>query len=401
MASELISIVKTSAARMLPEIIAIRRDLHQHPELSFEEKRTSEKVKAFLGKHEIPFTEGWAGYGIVASVRGDAQGPLVMMRADMDALPIAEANEVPYRSLHEGVMHACGHDVHTSSLLGSAVILHENRALIHGEVRFVFQPGEEKLPGGASMMIDEGLFSVGSPEWMIAQHVHPPLEAGHVGFRGGLYMASSDEIYITIKGKGGHAATPHLCIDPIVLSARVITALQEIISRGIDPLSPGVLTIGRLYSDGGATNVIPDAVHLEGTLRAMDETWRHATHGRIKDSIEKICLASGASADVRIVTGYPSLKNNEGVTSMCRENAVAFLGSDKVHELPQRMTSEDFAFYGQKVPASFYRLGTGWPEAEKNFPVHSSRFDINEMALETGMGLMAYIALSALSGRKD
>jgi amidohydrolase len=284
MASELISIVKALAARMLPEIIAIRRDLHQHPELSFEEKRTSEKVKAFLAKHEIPFTEGWAGYGIVASIRGAHQGPLVMMRADMDALPIAEANDVPYRSLHEGIMHACGHDVHTSSLLGSAAILHENRNVLHGEVRFVFQPGEEKLPGGASLMIDEGLFSVGTPEWMIAQHVHPPLEAGHVGFRGGLYMASSDEIYITIKGKGGHAAIPHLCIDPVVLSARVITSLQEIVSRGIDPLSPGVLTIGKIHSDGGATNVIPDAVHLEGTLRAMDEKWRHAAHDSITNA---------------------------------------------------------------------------------------------------------------------
>jgi amidohydrolase len=398
MASELISIVKTLAARMLPEIIAIRRDLHQHPELSFEEKRTSEKVKAFLAKHEIPFTEGWAGYGIVASIRGAHQGPLVMMRADMDALPIAEANDVPYRSLHEGIMHACGHDVHTSSLLGSAAILHENRNLLHGEVRFVFQPGEEKLPGGASLMIDEGLFSVGTPEWMIAQHVHPPLEAGHVGFRGGLYMASSDEVYITIKGKGGHAATPHLCIDPIVLSARVITALQEIVSRGIDPLSPGVLTIGKINSDGGATNVIPDAVHLEGTLRAMDETWRQSAHDKIKMLVENICQASGASADIRIAKGYPNLKNNESITSMCRELAVAFLGEDKVHELPQRMTSEDFAFYTRQVPASFYRLGTGWPEVDRNFPVHSSRFDINETALETGMGLMAYIALSALSG---
>jgi amidohydrolase len=401
MANDLLTIVKASAKRLLPSIIDIRRDLHQHPELSFEEKRTSESIKTFLAKYQIPFTEGWAGYGIVASIRGEADGPLVMLRADMDALPITEANDVPYRSLHEGIMHACGHDVHTSSLLGAAVILHENKKSIHGEIRMIFQPGEEKLPGGASLMIDEGLFSVGSPEWIIAQHVHPPLQAGHVGFRGGLYMASSDEIYITIKGKGGHAATPHLAIDPIVISARVITALQEMVSRSIDPLSPGVLTIGKINSEGGATNVIPDNVHLEGTLRAMDEKWRMDTHHRIRNLIEKICEASGAAATVNIVTGYPSLINDEGVTTICRNAAIDYLGADKVHELPQRMTSEDFAFYSQKVPASFYRLGTGWPETEKNFPVHSNRFDINETALETGMGLMAYITLTALSAPQD
>lgn len=397
MASELISIVNASAKRLLPSIIDIRRDLHQHPELSFEEKRTSERIKTFLAKYEIPYTEGWAGYGIVASVRGEADGPLVMLRADMDALPITEANDVAYRSKHEGIMHACGHDVHTSSLLGAAVILHENRKSIHGEIRMIFQPGEEKLPGGASLMIDEGLFSVGSPDWIIAQHVHPPLQAGHVGFRSGLYMASADEIYITIKGKGGHAATPHMCIDPIVIAARVVTALQEIVSRSIDPLSPGVLTIGKIYSDGGATNVIPDTVHLEGTLRAMDEKWRMDTQARIQNLVENICAASGATAVVQMVTGYPSLINHAGVTDMCREAAIAYLGAEKVHELPQRMTSEDFAFYSQKVPASFYRLGTGWPETERNFPVHSNRFDIDETALETGMGLMAFIALTALS----
>ena len=210
-------------------------------------------------------------------------------------------------------------------------------------------------------------------------------------------MASADEIYITIKGKGGHAATPHLCIDPIVIAARVVTALQEMISRTKDPMSPGVLTIGRIWSDGGATNVIPDSVHMEGTLRAMDERWRSDTHQRIKTLIEHLCIASGATNETKIVIGYPSLINDDKVTSMCREAAVQYLGEDKVHELPLRMTSEDFAFYTQLAPASFYRLGTGWEDAGRNFPVHSNRFDINEDALETGMGLLAYIALSDLS----
>lgn len=396
MASELIPIIKASAKGLLDSIVNIRRDLHQHPELSFQEKRTSEIIKSFLAKHGIPYTEGWAGFGIVATIHGNTEGPLVMLRADMDALPIREENDVPYRSLEEGIMHACGHDVHTSSLLGTAVILNELKAHIHGEIRLIFQPGEEKLPGGASIMIDEGLFTVGKPDRIIAQHVHPPLKAGHVGFRSGLYMASADEIYITIKGKGGHAATPHLCIDPIVIAARVVTALQEMISRTKDPMSPGVLTVGRIFSDGGATNVIPDTVHMEGTLRAMDEHWRSDTHQRIKTLVDHICIASGATNETKIVTGYPSLVNDDKVTSMCREAAVQYLGEDKVHELPLRMTSEDFAFYTRLAPASFYRLGTGWEDPERNFPVHSNRFDINEEALETGMGLMAFIALSEL-----
>lgn len=396
MASELITRIKATAKLLIPSIVNIRRDLHQHPELSFKEKRTSEIIKSFLAQHGIQFTEGWAGYGIVATIRGNTDGPLVMLRADMDALPIHEENDVPYRSAVDGVMHACGHDVHTSSLLGAAVILNELKANIRGEIRLIFQPGEEKLPGGASMMIDEGLFNVGKPDRIIAQHVHPPLQAGHVGFRSGLYMASADEIYITIKGKGGHAATPHLCIDPIVIAARVVTALQEMISRSKDPMAPGVLTIGRICSDGGATNVIPESVHMEGTLRAMDERWRLETHQRIKTLIDHICVASGATCEAKIVTGYPSLINDDKVTSMCREAAIQYLGEDKVHELPLRMTSEDFAFYTQLAPASFYRLGTGWEDPERNYPVHSNRFDINEDALETGMGLMAFIALSGL-----
>jgi amidohydrolase len=321
-----------------------------------------------------------------------------MLRADMDALPILEETQVSYRSLHEGVMHACGHDVHTSSLLGVAAILHENRKYIHGEVKMIFQPGEEKLPGGASMMINEGLFTPTTPAWILAQHVHPPLPAGHVGFKNGVYMASADEIYITITGKGGHAATPHLCVDPIVIAARVVTALQEIISRNLDPVSSGVLTIGRIASEGGATNVIPDRVVLEGTFRAMDEVWRYQAHQMIRNLVEHICQASGATVSINIVIGYPCLKNDDKVTNMCRDAAIQYLGSDKVHDLPTRMSSEDFAFYSQHVPAAFYRLGTGWAESDRNYPVHSSRFDVNEEALETGMGLMSFITLTNLAG---
>jgi amidohydrolase len=393
MSNELIQEIKGYARQFYPDVVNVRRDLHQHPELSFQEVRTGEKIKSFLHAAGITFTSGWAGNGIVATIQGSLQGPAVMLRADMDALPIKEENDVPYKSSHEGIMHACGHDVHTSCLLGAAKILTKYKDKIRGEVKFVFQPGEEKLPGGASIMMEEGLFKNSKPQWMIAQHVHPPLPAGHVGFRKGLYMASADELYIRILGKGGHAATPHLCVDPIIIAARVVTALQEIISRTIDPVSPAVLTIGKMFSEGGATNVIPDVVNLEGTLRAMDERWRMETHKRIEKLVKEICEASGAKAEVRIEKGYPSLINDDRVTEMCKASAVAFLGKDFVHDLPQRMTSEDFAFYSQVVPATFYRLGTGKPEPEINYPVHSSRFDIDETALETGMGLMAYIVM--------
>ncbi len=389
----LIRRLRDRASELLPTVTGIRRDLHQHPELSFQEVRTSEKIKSQLKALGIPFTADWAGHGIVAEIRGDADGPLVMLRADMDALPIREANDVPYKSVHEGIMHACGHDVHTAALLGAATLLQETREHLQGCVKLIFQPGEEKLPGGASLMIQQGLLEKEKPKWIAAQHVFPSLPAGHVGFRSGLYMASADELYITIRGKGGHAATPHLCIDPVPVAARIVTALQELISRQIDPLSPAVLTIGRMYTDGGATNVIPESVVLEGTLRAMDEAWRFHTHRRLVHLVESICHGSGTEAEVRIEVGYPCLINDDHVTAGCRQAAIDYLGAEYVHELPQRMTSEDFAFYSQHVPATFYRLGTGWPD-RVNPPVHSNKFDIQESALETGMGLMAFLVLS-------
>lgn len=396
MPDNIIAIIRESARQFYPEVVDMRRELHMHPELSFEEANTSNRIQEFLRKHGIEFTAGWAGHGIVASIKGQSEGPVVMLRADMDALPIHEENDIPFRSVHDGIMHACGHDVHTSSLLGVAAILNKLKNDFKGEVKLIFQPGEEKLPGGASIMIKEGLFKPIAPEWIIGQHVFPSLPSGHVGFREGLYMASADEIYIRINGRGGHAATPHLCIDPILIASHIVVNLQEIISRHIDPMTPAVLTIGRIYSDGGATNVIPDTVFLEGTLRTMDESWRHRAHQMIRDIVDHTCTASGATAETRIEIGYPSLKNDEAITSLCRNAAIEYLGQDKVHGLPQRMSSEDFAFYTHVVPGTFYRLGTGWTDTDKNFPVHSNKFNIDETALETGMGLMAFIALSNL-----
>lgn len=389
----LASSVKQKAKSLFPAIVSLRRDLHAHPELSFQEKRTSEKIKTFLDEHQIPYTDHWAGHGIVAKIAGYHNGPVVMLRADMDALPIREENDVEYRSRHDGVMHACGHDVHSSSLCGVGAILNDHREFLKGEVQLIFQPGEEKLPGGASVMLKEGLLDNNQPKWILAQHVFPSLPAGHVGFRQGLYMASADEIYITIIGKGGHAGMPHQSIDPVVISSRVILALQEITSRQSNPLSPNVLTIGKINSEGGATNVIPGKVFLEGTLRAMDETWRQQAHDHIQRIVEHTCFASGATCEVKIEKGYPCLINDELITEMCKRSAIEFLGNDNVHLLPQRMTSEDFAFFTHAIPGCFYRLGTASEDGRNSHSVHTSRFDIDESALETGMGLMAYITL--------
>lgn len=393
MKHDLIPFIREAAQHLLPDIIGIRHELHMYPELSFNEAETSKRIQRILQQHDIAFTTGWAEHGIVASIKGIEAGPLVMLRADMDALPILEANTVSYASKNQGVMHACGHDVHMSSLLGAGILLKQFSSSLKGEVRMVFQPGEEKLPGGASLLIKEGLFANDKPERMFGQHVFQSLPAGHVGFRSGMYMASSDELYITITGKGGHAATPHLCVDPIPIASRIVLALQELISRYRDPIAPGVLTIGKMYTDGGATNVIPDVVRMEGTFRAQDEGWRADTHRRIKQMVSDIARSSDATADVRIERGYPSLYNNEVVTESARKEAIEFLGEDKVHDLPARMTSEDFAYYSHEVPSCFYRLGTGWTETEKNHQVHTSRFDIDESALATGMGLMAYLSL--------
>jgi amidohydrolase len=392
----LITNIKALAESAFDDVVAFRRNMHQHPELSFQEEGTAKIIAEFLDKLGCPYTTGWAGYGIVATIKGNTDGPAVMLRADMDALPIQELNDVSYRSAHDGIMHACGHDVHSASLLGAATILMQLRDHIAGSVLLLFQPGEEKLPGGASIMIREGLFEKYNPTHIIAQHVFPSLPAGNVGFRNGLYMASADELSIRVKGKGGHAATPHQAIDPIVTASRIVLALQDVINRTKDPVLPGLLTIGKFNSIGGATNVIPDEVQLEGTLRAMDETWRFEAHKHIERIVRETAAAAGAEGITRIEVGYPCLVNDDRLTDQCRHGARLYAGDDQVHELPQRMTSEDFAFYTHHIPATFFRLGTGFLDQD-NPPVHSSRFNVNEEALKTGMGLLAYLALTTTS----
>ncbi len=391
--------IKDLALEYHEDLISIRRHLHTHPELSFQEVKTAQYIESVLKKIPIPYTKGWAGHGIVALLQGEKSNAenVIALRADMDALPIQEENDVEYKSQNHGIMHACGHDVHSTCLIGALMILNRIKDHLPGVVKGIFQPGEEKLPGGASIMIEEGVLLDPSPRLILGQHVHPPLASGKVGVKGGSYMASADEIYITIKGRGGHGALPHQCIDPIVVASTVILSVQQIISRNSDPTIPSVLTFGKINSIGGATNIIPDEVCLEGTFRTMDEEWRAKAHQLIIHQIESIVTGMGASCDINLAIGYPALHNHEILTSRIRKHMESYLGDENVEDLPIRMTAEDFAWYSQKLPSCFYRLGTG--NLSKNIisPVHTPTFDIDENALMTGAGLMAYLTWSELS----
>ncbi len=386
--------IKSLAKKYLNDVIATRRHLHAHPELSYKEFNTSQYVQDKLKEYGIPFQAGVAGTGITAFIEGkNAQSKLIALRADMDALPIVEQNNVPYKSKNEGVMHACGHDVHTSSLLGAARILNELKNEWEGTVQLIFQPAEEVLPGGASMMIKEGLFSKKMPASIFGQHVYPELPAGKIGLKPGMYMASTDEIYVTVKGKGGHGAKPNRNIDPVLISAHLIVALQQVVSRWANPATPSVLSFGKVIANG-ATNIIPNEVKLEGTFRTFDEVWRKDAHVRMTELATHLVKSMGGEVEFKIEVGYPVLKNDEALTQLAKQKAIDFLGAENVEDLELRMTAEDFAYYSHHMPACFYRLGTASPiDDSKSFSVHHPQFDIDENALEVGMGLMAWMAV--------
>jgi len=352
-----------------------------------------------LRERDIPFTSGWAGHGIVASVIIDKDDPkFYAFRADMDALPIQEENQMEYCSQNAGVMHACGHDVHMTCLLGAIEIILQNKELLKSNLKFIFQPGEEKLPGGASIMLKEGAIDVPNCKGIFGLHVQPSMEVGTVGFRSGIYMASSDELYISVKGKGGHGAMPQDTIDPIFLASSIIIGLQEIISRKSHPASPSILTIGKINSVGGATNIIPSEVKLDGTFRAMDEEWRTKAHGLIKKTCEGIAESFGGSAEVNIVKGYPVLINDEHLVQSAKQIASQILGTENVINLDIRMTSEDFAWYTQQIPGCFFRLGTGNSSKGITSGVHTAVFDVDEDCLMIGVKTLSQIALSLSSG---
>jgi len=387
--------VSAIATQIYEKTVVNRRHLHQNPELSFEEYETAAFVKSELDNLGIPYIP-MANTGVVAQITGEKPSDrVVALRADMDALPITEVSGREYGSKREGVMHACGHDVHTSSLLGTARILQSLKADFGGTIKLIFQPGEERLPGGASLMIKEGVLQNPAPQAVIGQHVMPAIPAGKVGFRAGKYMASTDELYVTVTGKGGHGAQPQQNIDPVVITAHIITALQQVISRIADPRMPSVLSFGKVIANG-ATNVIPNEVYLEGTFRTFDEKWRKEAHTRMKKMAMGIAESMGASCDFDIRVGYPFLVNEEKLTGEVRGYAEEFLGNENVIDLDLWLAGEDFAYYSQEADACFYRLGTGNEAKGITSAVHTPTFDIDESALALSTGLMAYIALRQL-----
>jgi len=393
---DLLNRIKQQAAALLPELIDIRRHLHRHPELSMHEARTSNFIQLRLIEMGVPFETGMAKHGVVGLIKGKNPGSrTIALRADMDALPITEQNETAYCSENPGVMHACGHDVHMTSLLGASAILNELKDEFEGTIKLIFQPSEEKFPGGASMMIAEGVLENPRPEKMFGQHVLPTLEAGKVGFKAGKYMASTDEVYLTVKGRGGHGATPELNVDPVLIAAHILVALQQIVSRNAPPQLPAVLSFGRFIADG-QTNIIPNEVKLDGTLRTFDENWRAEAHMKITHMAQSIAESMGGSCDVFIDKGYPFLVNDAEVTEKARLAAIEYLGAEQVVNLDLRMTAEDFAYYSQQLPVCFYRLGVRNEAKGIVHNLHTTRFDVDESSLETGAGLMAWLAVKAL-----
>ena len=388
--------IKQLVADNASEILDIRRHLHANPELSFKEYETSKFVTSQLDKWGVSYKSGFVETGIVAHIEGkNPSSKVIALRGDMDALPIIEANNVPYKSKNEGVMHACGHDVHTACVMGVAKTLHSLRDEFEGTVKIIFQPGEERLPGGASLMIKEGALDNPNASSIVGQHVLPELEVGKVGFRSGMYMASADEVHFTVTGKGGHAALPHYLIDPVLITSHIIVALQQLVSRRTKPCVPCVLSFGSVHANG-ATNVIPNEVHVQGTFRTMDEQWRKEAHIIMKKMAEEMASSMGATCDFRVDVGYPFVYNDDVVTEFARGAAKDYLGEENVVELDMRMTGEDFSFYTQHMPGCFYRLGVGNVAKGLTSGLHTPTFNVDEKCLEVGTGLMAYIAFQQL-----
>ncbi len=388
--------IKQLANEQASKLSHMRRHLHSHPELSFQEFETAAFVKSQLEQLGISKIKPMATTGFEVLIEGNNPGKkTIALRGDMDALPIMEANEVPYKSQNPGVMHACGHDVHTTCLLGAASILQQLKGEFEGTIKLIFQPGEEKIPGGASLMIKEGVLSNPRVDGIIGQHVMPLIPVGKVGFRSGLYMASTDELYMTITGKGGHGAMPNLSIDPVAVMAMIITGLQQLVSRQANPIVPTVLSWGKVIANG-ATNIIPNEVYMEGTFRTLDEEWRAIAHQKMTQIATQIADAYGAKINFEIRKGYPFLMNEPMLTARAKAGAEAYLGKENVLDLDIWMAAEDFAYYSQAAPACFYRLGTRNEARGITSGVHTPTFDIDEDALAIGAGLMAYLAIDEL-----
>ena len=390
-----IDTIKKLSSDYADDLLFIRRHLHANPELSMKEEKTAAFIISKLKEYGIPYQSGIAKTGIVGIIEGKLPGPVIGLRADMDALPIQEENKLDYASCNPGVMHACGHDVHITCLLGAARILNELKDFIKGSIKLIFQPSEESYPGGAIQMIQQGALKNPDVSSMFGQNVFPILPAGKIGIRSGMYMASTDEIYLTVKGKGGHGAIPDQVIDPILIASHIIVAIQQIVSRNALPLMPTVISFGKI-SGAGRTNIIPDEVKIEGTIRTFNEEWRKTAHEKIRKIAQSLAEGMGGKCEVFIDKGYPFLVNDPTLADFFRKTASEYVGKENVVELDMAMTSEDFAYYSHTIPSCFYRLGTRNEEKGIVSNLHTSTFNVDEQSIPLGAGLMAWIAFNQL-----
>lgn len=393
--AHLIERIKNLSKSFLPEFTSVRRHLHAHPELSFQEVETSKYLRNYLISIGVDAIKPVANTGLLATIQGKSKGPSVLLRSDMDALPITEENTFEFASQNLGVMHACGHDAHMASLLMCAKILMQLKSEFVGEVQLLFQPAEELWPGGATKVLEDKVYKDLGAIPHVGQHVRPDLPVGKVGFRSGKFMASMDEIFLTVKGKGGHAAMPEIAVDPVLISSHIIVAAQQLVSRMASPKTPSVLSFGKVIADG-AINVLPNEVYIEGTFRTMDEAWRSDALKKLEKLIKGIAESMGGTAELTIKNGYPHLINDSVLTPLLHQKASEYLGAENVVEMEQWMAAEDFAYYSQNGPSCFYMLGVGNVEKGIASGLHTPTFNIDERALEIGGGLMAFLALSQL-----
>jgi amidohydrolase len=393
--NQLIQQFENQLTHICVKAISYRKYLHSRPELSGHEVETSAFVERTLKEAGFDNIKRYDNYGVAALLQSDKNNKTIGIRAEMDALPIDEHNDNDYASKNKGVMHACGHDVHMGILLALAEFFMPLKEVLPVNIKFIFQPSEETLPGGAIALIDEGVLTEPDVDHMLGLHVLPELDAGKVGLKAGNYMASSDEIFINLRGKGGHAAMPHLLNDPVVCAAQIINSLQQVVSRKASPEIPSVLSFGRFIANG-RTNVIPDLVEIEGTFRTFDETWRTNALQFIIDIATNLANSSGVDADVKIVRGYPMLKNNTQLTEQVKNILIKNLGDDHVVDLPIRMTADDFAYFSHKVPSCYFRIGTKDPKNNSVKQLHTSLFDIHDDAIKTGIKALGYCFMSGV-----
>ena len=375
----------------------IYRELHQCPELSFEEKETAEVIKRELDKMGVDHRDNVGGYGVLAVLKcKDPESRCIALRADMDALPIEEETGLPFSSKRKGVMHACGHDSHMATLLGIIKVLQQYKETLSGTLLFVFQPGEEKDPGGASLMLKDGVFKDYKPQVVLGQHSSADHKVGDVVFAPGIVMSSADEIHLTISGNGGHGAMPHLLNDTVLCASQIVVSLQQVSSRLANPFSPTVVTIGRFIADG-AMNIIPDKVYLAGTIRTMDEKWREEAKAAVRKIAEETAAAYGCKCEMKKLNGYPAVMNDEKVTAEMKEYAKEIVGEEHVGDMPKKMTSEDFAFYTKEYPCCFFRFGVRGKANPDSGGQHTPTFKIDESAFVTSVEVMGWLAARYMS----